>query len=187
MLKIKCDINQQYLKTVDLHIFKSEYFLLTWSFGSRQRDTTSSGSKFKLNNLAVKGINLLEFLINDLSHMTLYKFDKSIYIFRYEEAVGHRLRGNCPKRVNQYDSHVGFCVDKHIILNIIAIKIYSIFHGSKNNIFSFNNKIIMAMAIFCRGGGGRLTSRSPYLICGDKKRNYIFWSCFWTCSALKHV
>ena len=24
MLKIKCDINQQYLKTVDLHIVKSE-------------------------------------------------------------------------------------------------------------------------------------------------------------------
>ena len=26
MLKIKCDINQQYLKTVDLHFVKSEYF-----------------------------------------------------------------------------------------------------------------------------------------------------------------
>ena len=25
MLKIKCDINQQYLKTVDLHFVKSEY------------------------------------------------------------------------------------------------------------------------------------------------------------------
>ena len=30
------------------------YFSLTWSYGSRQRDTTSSGWKFKLNNLAVK-------------------------------------------------------------------------------------------------------------------------------------
>ena len=56
MLKIKCDINQQYLKTVDLHFVKSEYFSLTWSCGSRQRDTTSSGWKFRLNYLAVKGL-----------------------------------------------------------------------------------------------------------------------------------
>ena len=28
MLKIKCDINQQYLKTVDLHFVKSELFSL---------------------------------------------------------------------------------------------------------------------------------------------------------------
>ena len=54
MLKIKCDINQQDLKRVDLHFVKSDKFLLTWSCGSRQRDTTSSGWKFKLNNLAVK-------------------------------------------------------------------------------------------------------------------------------------
>ena len=56
MLKIKCDINQQDLKRVDLYFGKSEYFSLTWSCGSRQRDTTSSGWKFKLNNLAVKGL-----------------------------------------------------------------------------------------------------------------------------------
>ena len=42
MLKIKCDINQQYLKRVDHHCVKSEYFSLTWSCGSRQWDTTSS-------------------------------------------------------------------------------------------------------------------------------------------------
>ena len=48
MLKIKCDINQQYLKTVDLHIVKSEEFSLTWSCGSRQRDTTSSGEKIQI-------------------------------------------------------------------------------------------------------------------------------------------
>ena len=58
MLKMKCDINQQDLKTVDLHFVKSEWFSLTWSCGSRQRDTTSSGWKFKLNNLAVKGLTL---------------------------------------------------------------------------------------------------------------------------------
>ena len=32
MLKIKCKIKQQYLKTVDLHFVKSEYFSLTWSY-----------------------------------------------------------------------------------------------------------------------------------------------------------
>ena len=46
MLKIKCDINQQ----------KFEKRWLTWSCGSRQRDTTLSGWKFRLNNLAVKGL-----------------------------------------------------------------------------------------------------------------------------------
>ena len=29
MLKIKCDINQHYLKTIDLHIVKPEEFSLT--------------------------------------------------------------------------------------------------------------------------------------------------------------
>ena len=38
MLKIKCDINQQDLKRVDLHFVKFEQFSLTWSCGSRQRD-----------------------------------------------------------------------------------------------------------------------------------------------------
>ena len=56
MFKIKCDINQQDLKIVDLNFVKSEEFSLTWSCGSRQRDTTSSGWKFILNNLAVKGL-----------------------------------------------------------------------------------------------------------------------------------
>ena len=40
---------------VKCHV-KSEWFSLTWSCGSRQRDTTSSGWKFTLNNLAVKGL-----------------------------------------------------------------------------------------------------------------------------------
>ena len=56
MLKIKYDINQQYLKTVDLHFVKSEKFSLTWSCESRQRVTISSGLKIRLNNLAVKGL-----------------------------------------------------------------------------------------------------------------------------------
>ena len=61
MFKIKCDINQQYLKTVDLHFIKSEQFSFTWSCGSRQRDTTSSKWKFRLNNMAVKGLIHINF------------------------------------------------------------------------------------------------------------------------------
>ena len=34
---------------------------------------------------------MLEFLINDFWHMIFCKFDKSISIFPYEEAVGRRL------------------------------------------------------------------------------------------------
>ena len=50
MFKIKCDNNQQDLKRVDLHFHSLEVC------GSRQRDTTSCGLEFKLNNLAVKGL-----------------------------------------------------------------------------------------------------------------------------------
>ena len=60
MLKIKCDINQPYLKTVHLHFVKSEWFSLTWSCGSRQRDTTSSGWKFRLKNLAVQRLRFTQ-------------------------------------------------------------------------------------------------------------------------------
>ena len=34
---------------------------------------------------------MLEFSINDFRHMIFCKFDKSISIFPYEKAVGHRL------------------------------------------------------------------------------------------------
>ena len=34
---------------------------------------------------------MLEFLINDSWHIIFCKFDKSIFIFPYEKAVGHRL------------------------------------------------------------------------------------------------
>ena len=36
MLKIKCDINQQDLKIVDLHFVKSEWFSLSWSWRETQ-------------------------------------------------------------------------------------------------------------------------------------------------------
>ena len=54
MLKMKRDINQEYIKIVDLHFVKPEFFSLTRSCESRQRDTASSGWKFQLNNLAFK-------------------------------------------------------------------------------------------------------------------------------------
>ena len=56
MLNVKSDINQQDFKIVDLNCVKSEFSALTWSCESRQRDTTSSGKKFKLNNVLVQGI-----------------------------------------------------------------------------------------------------------------------------------
>ena len=43
-----CDTNQQYFKIADLHFVKSEWFSLTWSCESRQRDTISRGWKFRL-------------------------------------------------------------------------------------------------------------------------------------------
>ena len=52
MVKIKRDINQQYFERADLHFVKSAS--LSRSCQSRQRDTTSSLWKFKLNNFAVK-------------------------------------------------------------------------------------------------------------------------------------
>ena len=53
--------------------------------------------------------------------MIFCKFDKSISIFPYEEAVGHRLiTAPALKRVKQYGSHVGFCADEHIILKKIG-------------------------------------------------------------------
>ena len=84
MLKIKCDINQQYLKTVDLHFVKSEYFSLTWSCGSRQRDTTSSGWK-RLNNLAVKGLML------ECGHVSCLTARYTVYPSRCH--VNHASRG----------------------------------------------------------------------------------------------
>ena len=45
-------------KTVVVQCIHIYIFSLTWSCGSRQRDTTSSGWKFKWKNLAVKGLML---------------------------------------------------------------------------------------------------------------------------------
>ena len=84
MLEIKCDINQQYLRIVDLHFVKSELFSLTWSCGSRQRDTTSSEWKFRLNNLAVKGLNLLLLLYTADNPRILHILTINPYITKYD-------------------------------------------------------------------------------------------------------
>ena len=67
--------------------------------------------------------------------MIFCKFDKSISIFPYEEAVEHRLiAAPALKRVNQYGSHVGFCADKHIILTILLVEIFYRLHGSEKKV-----------------------------------------------------
>ena len=55
MSKIKHDINQQDFKIADLHFVKFDKLSPIWSRESRQRDISSSGWKFNLNNLAAKG------------------------------------------------------------------------------------------------------------------------------------
>ena len=62
--------------------------------------------------------------------MIFCKFNQSLSIFSYEEAVGHSLIPEpALKRVNQYGSHVGLCADKHIISKNLVVEIYSRLHG----------------------------------------------------------
>ena len=48
-------------------VLKSEQFSPTWSCWSRQQDTTSSGWKFRLNDLAVKGLNVRIWRLKSIS------------------------------------------------------------------------------------------------------------------------
>ena len=78
---------------------------------------------------------MLEFLINDFWHMIFCKFDQStvyIYIPIWKSSWTSLNRGICAKRANQYGSHVGFCVDKHILFKKLVMEIYSRFHGPEN-------------------------------------------------------
>ena len=59
MLHIKRDVNQLDFTIVDIYFRKSELFSLTWSCGSRQRDTTWSEWKVQLNNFALKSLIVL--------------------------------------------------------------------------------------------------------------------------------
>ena len=47
---------QQHLKIIVLQFDKFEWFSLTWSCESRQRDTASSGWEFQLKNVPLKGL-----------------------------------------------------------------------------------------------------------------------------------
>ena len=56
MLKIKCDINQQDLKRVDLYFVKSEYFHLLEVVDRVSETQLQVDENFRLNSLAVKGL-----------------------------------------------------------------------------------------------------------------------------------
>ena len=72
--------------------------------------------------------------------MIFCKFDKPISIFPYEESVGHRLIvAPALKRANQYSSHVGLCADKHIILKMLVVEIYSRLHGSEKKFQQYDD------------------------------------------------
>ena len=67
--------------------------------------------------------------------MIFCKFDQFISIFPYGKSSWTSLnRGICAKRANQYGSHVGFCVDKHILFKKLVMEIYSRFHGPKKKV-----------------------------------------------------
>ena len=58
MLKIKCDINRQYLKTVDLHLSNLNNFHSLQVVDRVSETQLQVGENFRLNNLAVKGLTL---------------------------------------------------------------------------------------------------------------------------------
>ena len=98
---------------------------------------------------------MLEFLINDFCHVILCKFDKSISIFPYEKAVGHRLIvAPALKELTNMAAMLDFVLRgtfykknwwwKYILDPMAPKK-------------SFNNMIIMACKWFSEGGGTRLT------------------------------
>ena len=66
---------------------------------------------------------MLEFLINDFWHMIFfYIWSFYIYIPIWKSSWTSLNRGICAKRANQYGSHVGFCVDKHILFKKLVIE-----------------------------------------------------------------
>ena len=60
MLKIKCDINQQYLKTVDLILSNLNNFHSLEVVDRVSETQLQVGEKFSLNNLAAEGLRRLE-------------------------------------------------------------------------------------------------------------------------------
>ena len=94
---------------------------------------------------------MLEFLFNDFWHMIFCKFDKSISIFPYEKAVGHRLIvAPALKELTNIAAMLDFVLISTFyyknwwwkyILDSMALE------------KSFNNMMIMACRWFSEGGG----------------------------------
>ena len=125
MLKNKCDINQQDLKRVTLHFAKSESFSLTWSCGSRQRDTASSGWKFELNNLAVGGYFLHKsFKSKFFSIWNHHKCLKLFPLHLNAKCYGSTTITNNPVRGSTLD--VRFCGLKSYLNRILTASILTV-------------------------------------------------------------
>ena len=116
MSKWKCDISQQYFKWDDSHFVKCESFSLTWSCGSRQRDTTSSEWKFQLNNLAVKVLNVLVFFFCFIWIPMLWVYGHYIYFNCHSAGIDFS---------RQTSTDVRFC---HLSLGIYHCKILTVNH-----------------------------------------------------------
>ena len=104
---------------------------------------------------------MLEFLINDFSHMIFCKFDQSISIFPYEKAVGHRLIvASALKELTNMAAMFDFVLISTFylknwwwkyILDSMALK------------KSFNNMMIMACTWFSEEGGGDASHNGRHL------------------------
>ena len=76
---------------------------------------------------------MVEFLINDFWLRIFCKFDKSISIFPYEKAVGHRLIVvPALKELTNMAAMLDFVLKStYILIKKLVMEIYSIFHGSE--------------------------------------------------------
>ena len=67
-------------------------FSLTWICGSRQRDITSSGWKFRLNNLAVKGLrDIHHFDLSNECLKTIFYFSQNAHPMLSQKRTGMSL------------------------------------------------------------------------------------------------
>ena len=96
-------------------------FSLTWSCGSRQRDTTSSGWKFKLNNLAAEGLNVyISTLLKCVCHMCYIIMHSSVifYVWKIPEV-------NQEHTVYLYTGVISITVStNNVSLNIVFVCVF---------------------------------------------------------------
>ena len=84
-------------RIVDFHVVRLGKFSLTWSCGSRQRDTTSSGWKFRFLNLAVKGLRAFFIKFRFVQHLSLslpsivYQISIVDYRFHFPLMCSHNV------------------------------------------------------------------------------------------------